>query len=102
IEKLGILGMDVAGLISTIDHNTYGNETSSPLFQRKIYYDNLPKEALEEIKTYLAENGQEFLEQVDKFMAQRDRDVNPDVEGEGKHAAGIGLYYFEENESDKG
>jgi hypothetical protein len=97
IEKLGILGLDVSGLIQTIEHNLY--ETGEDkFFQRKIYYDNLPAEALPEIQQLLEEQGQAFLEVADRFMSQHDRDVNPKVKGEGQHAAGIGLYYFENRE----
>jgi len=94
LEKLGILGLDVSGLLQTIDRNIYEKELPG-FFQRKIYYDNLPLEALPEIQALLHKHGQAFLELVDKFMAERDRDVNPGVKGDGQYAAGIGLYYFE-------
>ncbi|UCG39340.1 MAG: hypothetical protein JSV00_03670, partial [bacterium] len=40
-EKMGILGRDVADLISTIDHNL-SEGAGKPHFQRKVSYDNLP------------------------------------------------------------
>jgi hypothetical protein len=96
LEKLGILGTDVAGLISTIDHNiqTAGTE---PYFQRKVYYDNLPEEAVAELRPLIAEQGQELLTFLNRWMAERDRDVTPDAPGTGRKAAGIGIYYFEED-----
>lgn len=100
LEKLGILGLDVSGLIQTIDRNIYEKDLDSH-FQRKIYYDNLPAEALPEIQAMLQEHGQAFLEMVDRFMAQHDRDVNPEVKGDGQHAAGIGLYYFEHHDDEE-
>ena len=96
MEKLALLGRDVAGLISTMDHNIHGlNET--PKFQRKVFYDNLPQEALPQLQALLAHRGQELLEFLDQWMAENDRDVNPEAPGTGKAAAGIGIYYFEED-----
>lgn len=94
-EKLALLGRDVAGLISTMDLNIH-NATPTPLFQRKVFYDNLPDEAVKELHLILSDKGQALLEFFDEWMAAHDRDVNPDIKGSGQHAAGIGIYYFEE------
>lgn len=100
LEKLALLGRDVAGLISTMDENIHGvNE--KPKFQRKVFYDNLPEEALPKLQVLLADKGQEFLEFLDQWMATHDRDANPDAEGTGRTAAGIGIYYFEEEVSEE-
>ncbi|MCI0504913.1 MAG: DUF6502 family protein [Gammaproteobacteria bacterium] len=99
-EKLALLGRDVAGLLTTMDANIHGvNE--KPFFQRKVFYDNLPQEALPELRALLADRGQQLLEFLDQWMAARDRDVNPDAEGTGRKAAGIGMYYFEEEVSEE-
>lgn len=94
-EKLALLGRDVAGLISTMDLNIH-HVTPRPLFQRKVFYDNLPDAAVLELQQILAEKGQSLLEFFDQWMAAHDRDVNPDIKGTGQHAAGIGIYFFEE------
>jgi hypothetical protein len=99
-QKLALLGRDVAGLLTTMDANIHGvNE--KPFFQRKVFYDNLPQEALPELREMLADRGQQLLEFLDQWMAARDRDVNPDAEGTGRKAAGIGIYYFEEEVSEE-
>jgi hypothetical protein len=93
-EKVSILGIDVADLLATITHNiTKGN--SAPFFQRKVAYDNLPVEALAEIKPLVNQKAQELLEELDRWLAVRDRDVNPAVSGTGRQRAGVGIYYFE-------
>ena len=96
-EKLVLLGQDVAGLLSTMDRNIHGVDPK-PLFQRKVYYDNLPEEAAEPLQNILRDKGQPLLEYIDEWMAQHDRDVNPDAGGSGRKAIGIGLYYFEDDQ----
>jgi hypothetical protein len=92
--KLGILAADVPYLISAIDHNLQGLEPSR--FQRKVMYDNLPTEAADEFRELAARLSQELLEQLDKWLADHDRDANPAVEGQGRMRAGLGLFAIEE------
>jgi hypothetical protein len=95
--KLRILGTDVYGLISTIDNNIHSLR-DKPFFQRKVFYDNLPAEAAEELQELIADRGQKFLEFLDEWISAHDRDVNPSMQGTGRKAAGIGVYYFEDEE----
>jgi hypothetical protein len=94
-DKLHILGTDAAHLISTIDHNLK-SDPSSPFFQRKVAYDNLPDEVLPLFRKHSAKRAQALLESLDRWLAQHDRDVTPTVKGSGRNQAGIGIYYFEE------
>lgn len=93
VDKIGILGTDVSDLISTIDHNIL--HPGSAYYQRKVCYDNLPAEALPELKTLAKGRSQELLESLDRWLSGRDRDVHPEVAGTGRKRAGIGIYYFE-------
>lgn len=97
-DKLGILGTDVAGLISTIDHNLR-SDPDQAFFQRKVFYDNLPDEVIPELLTMTNEHAQALLERLDDWMSKHDRDVNPDITGSGRHRTGIGVYYFEAEEN---
>lgn len=99
-EKLRILGTDVAKLMETINHNLQKDQ-NNPFFQRKVYYDNLPAEALGEIRSLSRMHGQQLIELLDKLMQTHDRDVNPDVKGDGQFTAGIGVYYFENASSEE-
>lgn len=96
--KIHILGTDVCHLIATIDHNLNLDAVASgkPFFQRKVLYDNLPAEVLQEFQILSAEASQKLLERLDVWLAERDRDNNPQIGGTGRHVAGIGIYYFEE------
>ena len=94
-DKIHILGTDVGHLIGTIDNNI--NPISTDVrFQRKVAYDNLPEEALPAFKKLSFKKAQKLLEQLDGWLAENDRDVNPSVEGTGRNVAGLGVYYFEE------
>jgi len=95
-EKLHILGTDTADLIDTIDHNAYV-APQKPRFQRKVMYDNIPIEAAEEFRAIAAARGQELLESLDRWLSNRDRDVNPTSKGSGRVRTGVGIYHFEDH-----
>ena len=94
-DKIHILGTDVGHLIGTIDNNL-NPACTEVRFQRKVAYDNLPEEALLAFKKLSFKKAQKLLEQLDGWLAEKDRDVNPSVEGTGRYLAGMGIYYFEE------
>ena len=100
LDKLHILGTDVAALLDTIDHNLK-NHNGIPYFQRKVAYDNLPREAIAEFQRLSAEKGQELLVELDRYLSQHDRDANPSSEGTGRMHAGVGIYYFEDDVSEE-
>jgi len=100
IDKIGILGVDAADLIGTIDHNIL--RPDAPFFQRKVSYDNLPSEALPGLRHLAAERAQELLEQLDRWLSERDRDFHPGVPGTGRMRAGVGIYYFQEEYGEGG
>jgi hypothetical protein len=94
IDKLGILGRDVADLIETIDHNLqHGAE--DPRFQRKVMYAAIPMEALPAFRKLSGAQGQALLEKLDRWLAEHD--VAPIAkESEARARVGLGIYYFEE------
>jgi len=97
VDKIGILGADAGDLISTIDHNI--QSPGEAVLQRKVCYDNLPEESLPEFRILAKVKGQELLELLDRWLAERDRDTNPEVAGTGRKRAGVGIYYFEDEET---
>jgi len=103
-DKIGILGTDVAELVSTIDHNLTARNSgqADPWFQRKVSYDNIPVEATDEIKELSARHGQEFLELLNRRLSERDRDVTPGTGGTGRMKLSVGVYYFEEEFNESG
>ncbi len=95
-EIIHILGTDVALLLQSIDHNLSEGK-ANPYFQRKVAYNNLPVECLDEFRALSAQQAQALLEQLNSYLSQHDRDANPDSQGTGRKHAGIGIYYFEED-----
>ena len=95
-EMLAILGKDVADFVETINHNLQAGGKETRL-QLKVEYDNLPAEAIPALRKLASESGHELLEEMNAWLAKRDRDSNPQSEGTGRVRAGIGVYYFEDN-----
>lgn len=100
IGKLAILGTDVSYLIETIDHNL--QHADAPRFQRKVMYDNVPLEAMDEFRALAAQQSQQLIERLDAWLARHDRDANPAVRGTGRMRAGVGIFHFEQNLTDPG
>ena len=93
-EGFGILESDAGDLISAIDHNlTHPPEEA--FIQRRVAYDNLVGECLPELRALSARRGQSLLEALDRAMARKDRDANPDTPGTGRYRAVLGVYYYE-------
>ena len=94
VDKLGILGRDVADLIATIDHNLQHGE-SDPRFQRKVMYSAIPRPDLPAFRKLSARQAQALLERLDRWLGQHDSEVPEDAAR--THArVGVGIYYFEE------
>ncbi len=94
IDKLEILGTDVADLTATIARNILV-EPDQAFFQRKVAYDNLSEESLPELRALASAKGQTLLEDLNERMAPLDRDVNPEAGGSGRKRALVGVYYYE-------
>lgn len=95
-DMIGILGTDVTDFISTIDHNLQHEGENSRL-QLKVAYDNLPQEAIDEFQALASRRGRDLLEEFNSWLAEHDRDSNPESTGTGRLRAGFGVYYFEDN-----
>jgi hypothetical protein len=93
IDKIAILGADVADLIDTIDHNIEHGDTD-PRFQRKVMYRQVPVAALAEFRKLSAAQAQTLLERLDRWLSERsDSDPSSRLP---KARVGMGIYYFEE------
>ena len=94
-EGLAILGVDTGLLIETIGYNLDPGKAEKR-FQRKVAYDNLPREALQEFRPYMRVHAHNLLERYNHWLSEHDRDVRGEEGGTGRMRAGVGIYYFEE------
>lgn len=98
-EKLRILGTDTRDLIETIDYNLQ-SAPEAARYQRKVSYDNIPEEHVEAFRTLAARRSQELLEELDRWLAERDRDRNPAAPGTGRVRIGLAIHQIEERRGD--
>lgn len=102
IDKIAILGSDVADLIDTIHHNIEHGDTD-PRFQRKVMYRNVPVAALPEFRKLSAAQAQTLLEKLDKWLSERSEPPSTDRPQTARARVGMGIFYFEEHlETDPG
>lgn len=99
-DMLEIFGEDVSDLVATIDYNLVSGESGSqPLFQRTLTYNNIPPEIMTRWRRHAAEQSQQLLEQLDRWLGPHDRDIsgNKDDGHSGEPVrTGISIFYFED------
>ena len=96
VDKIAILGSDVADLIDTIDHNIEHGDTD-PRFQRKVMYRNVPVATLPDFRKLSGTQAQALLERLDKWLADRSaRTASPTPPESPRARVGMGIFYFEE------
>ena len=101
VEKLHILGNDVADLIETIDHNLQHGGTD-PRFQRKVMYHSIPATALPAFRKLSAAQSQALLEKLDRWLAANDNGDTTEAPDGPRARVGLGIYYFEEHLASRG
>lgn len=99
VEKLAILGSDVADLIATIDHNL-DDDVETPFFQRKVAYDRLPASFMPALRERVRREAQKLLEQLDREMSAADLDDRAQSAETRKTRAMVGIYYHEQDADD--
>lgn len=95
-DLLNILGVDVADLIKTIDHNMTRSVSEESRVQLQVCYDNMPESVMPRLRMLSREKARQIMKELDQWMASHDRDSNPSLAGDGRVRAGLGVYYFEE------
>jgi hypothetical protein len=95
--KLALLGSDPAEVFATIVHNIENPDT--PRLQRKVAYDNVGAEALDQLRAEARRLGEEFIRRANSLLASYDRDRNPEAPAGKRSRVVLGAYYFEEEAS---
>jgi hypothetical protein len=91
-DGIHILGTDTADLIDTIHHNL-AVEKEEKRFQRKVSYQSIPREYIKPFKIYASGASQRLLEELDRWLAERD--VDPAGEHDQNTRLGLGIYHIE-------
>ncbi len=87
---IDILGSDTAELIETIDHNILSDNDTR--YQMKVRYDNVPAEHEEEFRDMSSRLVQAVLEQLDRWLGQRDKGREPAAKNERRLTLGMGAF----------
>lgn len=97
LAQLKLFSETVAELTASIEHNMQTDDPAQKRFQRKVYYDNIPVEAVAALKQAVATRAQTCLQDINQELVAHDRDHNAEVAGSGRKKIGVGIYYFEED-----
>ncbi len=89
IDKLELLGTDVAALLSTIDNNL--QHPAHARFQRKVSFPRLSPTGVRLLEEKVHAQGQQLLLELDSLLAAHDQ-----AEDAPGHFAGLGMYVFVE------
>jgi len=93
LDRLDILGTDVAELIRTISHNITA-EPEARLFQRKVSNDRVSRSAVAGFRNLSRTKSQQLLEEFDEWLSGHE--ANGDVESDDSPAyVAVGIYYVE-------
>ena len=95
IDKIEMLGSDVADLAATIGHNIQASRGEA-FFQRKVAYDALPTSAVRELRATAATKAQRLLEQLDALMRRKDRAMHASRRDDDRRRLVIGVYCYED------
>lgn len=95
-EQFEILAEDVADLVKTISHNLEQTEPNQRRFQRKVFYNNVPIEYVEELRKFIATHGQQCLETINRKLAKYDRDNKAKLPGTQRMKIGLEMHAIEE------
>jgi hypothetical protein len=94
IDKIHILGADVAELIGTIDHNLEAGPAQR-FFQRKVSNTAVRADAMEKFRDLSNRKSQELLEEYHAWLSAHEVDADSDASDQIGYVA-VGIYYTEQ------
>lgn len=92
--KFKLLGSDPAELFTTMIHNI--EHPDAPRLQRKVVYDNVGSDALDQLRAEARQVGEDFIRRANTLLASYDRDRHPDAPNGKRMRVVLGAHYFEE------
>jgi hypothetical protein len=97
IDKIHILGADVAELIGTIGHNIEV-DPAQRFFQRKVSHSAVSADAIDKFRELSNRKSQELLEEYHAWLSLHEVDADSDDSDETGYVA-VGIYYTEQLKS---
>jgi len=105
-ESIDRMGRSLEDLARTLEHNISEARTGPAKFQRAVYApDGIDRETQRKFHAFLQETGQEFLETLDNWLAEREQEdeqrveqrlLDPeDREKRREVKVGVGVYLYE-------
>lgn len=98
-EALALLAEDPAELAGTMMRNVFG--PGDPLFQRRVYFDDVGAEALDSLRREIRREGERIVRRMTGVLGRYDRDANPNAPGGERRYVSFGLYHFESDDPRK-
>lgn len=98
-DKLNKIGNEIADFLETLDHNLVLKSGSGFLLE-KISCDAIGEEYVEKLRVICKDQGQELMRDLKKLLSRHDSSIHPEINAKGKKRIGVGLYYFESDNSD--
>ena len=95
-QLMEIFGTDTSELMDTIDFNLTKSPDEPSLLQQKVLYDNVPVEYVDAYLHLSRRMGQRIIEDLDRWLADHDRDRNPNILGSGKARVGFMTFQIRE------
>jgi hypothetical protein len=95
IDKIEMLGSDVADLAATIEHNINAPRGKA-YFQRKVTYDALPLASVRGLRATAAAKAQRLLEQMDASMRKRRGGGHASADDAERRRLVVGVYCYED------
>lgn len=97
-EKIQILARHAKDLLETGFHNLT-HDKQKARFQRQLTYHDLPEEIVQEFRQYSAEKSMALLVELDKWLAEKKKDIATETQQKTKRI-GVGIYYFQNNDEE--
>lgn len=93
VDKIQILGTDVAELIGTINHNLEA-APEHRLFQRKVSNTLIRSDAIPEFRQFSNQKSQQLLEEYHQWLSAHEVETG-EVPRSAKGYVAVGIYYVE-------
>lgn len=94
VDKLHILGTDVAELLATIDHNLT-HPPDQLFYQRKVSNTSIDPDAIPAFRKLSAKKAQALLESLDAWLSEHEFNETSNINAEQGQYVSLGIYYSE-------